>query len=201
MQSLRVPWQYKDYFRTDFELSPSCTAPIQHAVGLAQSFSMKASHLTGVRATDALYVPPRGATLQSAVFLQESVADKAGCGAAYMQYGTGWLGYSGDNNTEGGSTKLQLAMCGLGLEDCTLTDQTTANGATRGSFQGPSGQSINVSYSGVAGINNPDPDPGAVSIATDVDFWMRPAWRVSNDASPRQSRWDRDRNLSMPSIP
>ena len=77
---------------------------------------MKASHLTGVRAADALYVPPRGATLQSAVFLQEPVADKAGCGAAYMKFGTGWLGYSGDNNTEGGSTKLQLAMCGLGLE-------------------------------------------------------------------------------------
>lgn len=115
-EGIDIPWRYKDYFRTNFEISSTCTAPIRDIVGLAQSYSMKASHLSGVKPSDALYVAAPGAKLQSAVFLEEPIADKAGCAAAYMKLGNGWLGYSGDNNQEGASTKLQLAMCGLTLE-------------------------------------------------------------------------------------
>lgn len=113
-----MPWRYKDYFRTEFEVSASCTAPLRQTAGLTPSYSMKASQLAGVNPSDALYIPVPGARLQSMVFLDELVAGKAGCAAAYMKYGNGWLGFSGDNNQEGASAKLELAMCGLTLEVC-----------------------------------------------------------------------------------
>lgn len=110
----KQPWRTKDYFRTDFRLSSK--HPIASTSGLSYEFSMKANQLSNVAAADALYTPSPGAVLQSAVFLQEPVERYAGCPLAYMKYGQGWLGYSGDCNSEGACIRAQLAMCGLNLE-------------------------------------------------------------------------------------
>lgn len=97
------------------------------------------------------------------------------------------------------STIFQLTgLCGD--QDCSLGDQTDAN-STPAAL--PGRPNVTIAYSGLAGVNRAhNPDPSRMSVASDIDFWMRPGLRFSTDTTPRQSRWDPNRQMqSFPGMP
>lgn len=170
---------------------------------------MKANQLAHVPDSDALYKLVPGATLQSAVFLQEDVAKYAGVPSTVTAFGKGFFCYHGDVNAEPASVKVILAMCGLSLEVrlspfviyfvsytewfwnqyCTLVDQLEAGKATQlgnskvsMSFLGAAAARSTSNQASSTGKNGP-------SFATDVGFGQRPAFRLSSDTRPRFSRW------------
>ena len=111
-KSWGTSWKHGSYHRTTFALNPS-NEMVKKNSSLAPSYSMKALHVSGLAAGDAIYLPTENARLQSMVFAPVAITDQSESPAVQTRVGCGHLGYIGDVNSEEESTKVILAMLGL----------------------------------------------------------------------------------------
>jgi len=93
-----LSWKTGDYHRETFTLSHQALLMNRQNPDLLPEYSMKALHLSGTKPEDRVYVASPNSAQSPAIF---------------AKYGRGFLGYIGDVNTEDGTTKLLLAMCGI----------------------------------------------------------------------------------------
>jgi hypothetical protein len=93
-----LPWKSAGYDRWTFELNPERTQRLQNIVSLPGAYSMKAVSLSGL-------------STESSVYAVRAQAKESP--AAFMPYGSGYVGYLGDVNAEVESTAVILGMCGL----------------------------------------------------------------------------------------
>ena len=106
-----LPWKYGSYHRTTVHLNESAAA--RHGPGLPASYSQKAVHIQGVDRGSAWYLPGEGSTVESHVLARDPIADRTETPVAFEKVGEGWLGYTGDINSEDGTTKVVLGMLQL----------------------------------------------------------------------------------------
>jgi hypothetical protein len=107
-----LPWKRGDYYRTTFVLNPSTHQLTINSANLTTPYSMKATHLKGVKAEDVLYAATEDSRVESHVFPPDPV-DLSNVPVAYTRIGDGFLGYVGDANAEDESTSIILAMLRL----------------------------------------------------------------------------------------
>jgi hypothetical protein len=107
-----LPWKRGDYYRTTFVLNPSTHQSTINSANLTTPYSMKATHLKGVKPEDVLYTPTEDSRVESHVFPPDPV-DLSNVPVAYTRIGDGFLGYVGDGNAEDDSTGIILAMLRL----------------------------------------------------------------------------------------
>ena len=108
-----LPWQFGDYHSTNVSVNPRATHPFEKGI-FPTEYSQKAVHLVGVGEIDRMYVPAGQSRTQSMVpgFGGLDV-DHDATPVAWAEVGEGMVGFVGDVNTEEGSSKVMLAMCGL----------------------------------------------------------------------------------------
>ncbi|KAL1999505.1 hypothetical protein VTN02DRAFT_4423 [Thermoascus thermophilus] len=93
---LHLPWKFGIYERNDTYLNRSVTH-IKNMDRLPRVYSQKAVRLKDVDPGDALYLPSSGGEAP----------------VAFTAYEQGWVGYTGDVNTEEGTYQAIVAMCGF----------------------------------------------------------------------------------------
>lgn len=112
-----LPWCSGQYERTTVVLQSAAagrgTGPGWRK-GLMESYSCKAVFLQDVAPEDSWYASPPGATSESLVFGPVPVLSETA--VAFAKVGEGWLGYTGDVNSEDGTTMAILAMMGLNVD-------------------------------------------------------------------------------------
>lgn len=99
-----LDWKVAQYHRSTFSVNRQHHGDFrpetkQLFAALEDEYSMKALQLSGVKREDQVYLA------------EPDYGDD--CPAAFTRYHGGYLGYVGDVNTEEGTTKLLLALCGL----------------------------------------------------------------------------------------
>ena len=119
----KLPWRFGDYHRTTFTLNPrfdstgrgqaasSTFHPIE--AGLDKSYSQKAPNVKGIPMSIMLYVTISESMLESLVWSATPVNDHTQSPAILQCFGRGHVGYLGDCNSEDGTTKAVLGLCGL----------------------------------------------------------------------------------------
>ncbi len=109
----RLPWKFGDYHRTTVHLNQQAASNLRNTVHLKPAYSQKAVFLKNVEPLAALYTPSTDSQTESFVFPTEPVQDRQQTPVAWVEIGDGRLGYIRDVNTEEGSDKVVLAMCGF----------------------------------------------------------------------------------------
>ncbi|KAB2573072.1 hypothetical protein DBV05_g8246 [Lasiodiplodia theobromae] len=107
-----LPWKAFCYHRSTFMLRVENMRRLSLTADLAPQYSVKAVHLMDVEEKDRLYVPRSDSYIESFVFAPEPV-DQNETPVAWADVGEGMVGYIGDVNSEEGSKRVLLAMCGL----------------------------------------------------------------------------------------
>ncbi|KAF9638133.1 hypothetical protein BFW01_g9030 [Lasiodiplodia theobromae] len=107
-----LPWKAFCYHRSTFMLRVENMRRLSLAADLAPQYSVKAVHLMDVEEKDRLYVPRSDSYIESFVFAPEPI-DQNETPVAWADVGEGMVGYIGDVNSEEGSKRVLLAMCGL----------------------------------------------------------------------------------------
>jgi hypothetical protein len=74
---------------------------------------MKAVHVEGIKAEEAVYAPTDDSRIQSHVFAPTKITNLSAAPVVYTQIGSGFLGYIGDVNAEEETTSVILAMLRL----------------------------------------------------------------------------------------
>jgi hypothetical protein len=108
-----LPWDPDDYHRTTVFLKPSAAGLNGSSTGLAQSYSQKALNLKNVDAGDCWYLPSADSRIESMGSTSEPVLDLSQTQVAFHQIEQGWVGYTGDVNSEQSTTRVVLRMFGL----------------------------------------------------------------------------------------
>lgn len=106
-----LPCQRGSYHRTTFH--PNKTVAKRLDPGLPPSYSQKATHVKGVNKASALYLPGESSRAESLVFSPSPIEDKSETPVALEQLGKGWLGYTGDVNSEEETARVVLGMFNL----------------------------------------------------------------------------------------
>ena len=81
--------------------------------GLEKKYSQKAVHIKGAASNTMLYVPTGDSQLESLVFCSEPITNLTESPTVFQSWGKGHVGFFGDVNSEIGTTKAILALCGL----------------------------------------------------------------------------------------
>ncbi|KAI1385459.1 uncharacterized protein F4822DRAFT_345036 [Hypoxylon trugodes] len=107
-----LPWKNGPYYRTTFKINRGATGD-NIAAHLPESYSQKALFVKDVALADSWYVTDDNSVIESHVFAPENAHTPGETPVAFASVGEGKLGYVGDVNSEVGSTRVVLAMCGL----------------------------------------------------------------------------------------
>jgi hypothetical protein len=112
-ETFDLPWQYSDYHRTEFQLNPSCSLPIDVASNkLSVLYSIKVLYVKNAQPDKKIFVSVPNAMTQSNVFSSEYV-DQTQAAVVRTKVGNGYLVYIEDVNAEEGSDKIILSLLGL----------------------------------------------------------------------------------------
>ena len=119
----KLPWRFGDYHRTTLTINQNF-----HIIGkeshttvnfdpktasLEKAYSQKAVNVKNASMNSMLYVTTSASQLESRVFPSRSVDNKSQSPVIFQSYGKGYVGYLEDVNSEIGTTKAILALCGL----------------------------------------------------------------------------------------
>ena len=106
-----LSWRFGSYHRTTLKLTDNASE--RKSSSLPKSYSQKAVHLKGVSRESAWYLPAEDSTIESRVFGPSPIENKSETPVAFEKAGNGWLGYTGDVNSEEGTTEVVLSMLKL----------------------------------------------------------------------------------------
>jgi hypothetical protein len=106
-------WEAGDYHRTTVSLNTAAAGLNGSAGELATSYSQKALNLKNVDASDCWYLPSADSRIESHVFAPAPIENSNETPVAFRKIEQGWVGYTGDVNSEQTTTSVVLRMFGL----------------------------------------------------------------------------------------